>query len=893
MAIATSIRRSSNRILGGPAGWTLLAYLLGLSAYLFLGPGTPGNHNRILAAGELAALLIAAFYCGLTSRSVGRGSSRWSWFLLSLAYVAGLLGRLLWPGDELLVRTEPTSLVLTSLASGTFYLLVALAMVLRLRDRLARKESATAVLNALMLTVSAFGISWTYVCGPLLDRAQDPILAVIGVSWPIGDLLIFLTLATQILTWPLELVPVSSLYLLVAFVIQLGADTAFTLLAGGSRNEPGGVIDLLWILSCSVTALAAIEARRASTTRDVPRGWHEAVNLKRLGAVRESLPYLSLPVAVWLLYKAFENQDQMGGDSEGVTHVVVAIIVVIGFLTLVSNHRLSRSLARLSSELEDRVVARTSELNALNRIATELSLCRTSEQVLRTGLALACEAIEVGSGAVWLLRLDRRIELVAHRGTDQSMEGALAGLTKVVPSLMEGIEGRKAVVLSMSDVLECAVPPLEPAFGLSFHLLVAPLVSRGTVLGLLGQIGEIDQERIPSCRDLLESIGAEMGIALESAQRFEHAVYLADGDPVTDLYNHRALHRLLEEELKRQQRVGRPFSLLMMDIDGFKLFNDTYGHPRGDQVLRDIAGVLTHASRESDVVARYGGDEFAAILPDTSAEGAVTYSQRVRAALAEHPFMRSDGDRVLLRLSFGVAAYPEDGHTAHELVGCADANLYDSKDRGGDTVTVAKDLATREVAKVGAYGILDGLVTAVDHKDKYTRKHSEHVTRLALMIGQAMGLSEETQRTLRIAGLLHDVGKIGVPDRVLRKPGRLDDDEFAAVKQHAILGEMIVKDLPNIADVMAAIGAHHERCDGHGYPRGLRSEDIPLLGRILAVADSYSAMTTDRPYRKAMPPEDAKAELLKVAGTQLDPKVVATFVSLSLEDDDEQVLVAG
>jgi diguanylate cyclase (GGDEF)-like protein len=502
--------------------------------------------------------------------------------------------------------------------------------------------------------------------------------------------------------------------------------------------------------------------------------------------------------------------------------------VVCRLAILVSNHRLSKTLAQLSNELEDRVTARTSELNALNRVATSLSRCETSEEVLNTGLRLACEATRLSAGAVWILKPDGHTELIARYQIPHFLDEVISTLPERVSLLMERTKIGKAVVLTRSDLATPSFPKdLVPA--LPSFLVAAPLVSRGNVLGILGEIGDVDRRQAWGCCGLLEAVGAEMCVALESAQRFEHATYLADRDPVTNLYNHRAFQRCLQEELKRQQRAGRPSSLLMMDIDGFKLFNDTYGHPMGDQVLRDIAGVLTEASRETDVVARYGGDEFAAILPDTSADGAIAYAHRVRAAMGEHTFTRSDGGRVPLRLSFGIAAYPQDGHTTHELVGCADTNMYASKDLGGDTVTAANDTSSREIAKVGIFGILDGLITAVDHKDRYTRKHSEQVTRLSMIVGEAMGLSEETQRTLRIAGLLHDVGKIGVPDRLLRKPGQLDDEEFAAIRQHARLGEMIVKDVPNITDVLSAIGAHHERYDGRGYPRGLKgSEHTPV-----------------------------------------------------------------
>ena len=176
--------------------------------------------------------------------------------------------------------------------------------------------------------------------------------------------------------------------------------------------------------------------------------------------------------------------------------------------------------------------------------------------------------------------------------------------------------------------------------------------------------------------------------------------------------------------------------------------------------------------------------------------------------------------------------------------------------------------------------MLDGLVAAVDNKDHYTRQHSEDVTAYAVALAGELGLSAESQRTVRIAGLLHDVSKIGVPDRILRKPARLSDDETEIVKQHASLGEVIIKSVPNIGEVVDAVSAHHERFDGRGYPRGQAGAEIPLLGRILAVADAYSAMTTDRPYRRALSAQDARAELGRAAGSHLDPEVVRAFLSL-------------
>ena len=169
-------------------------------------------------------------------------------------------------------------------------------------------------------------------------------------------------------------------------------------------------------------------------------------------------------------------------------------------------------------------------------------------------------------------------------------------------------------------------------------------------------------------------------------------------------------------------------------------------------------------------------------------------------------------------------------------------------------------------------------MAAVDNKDSYTHRHSDEVTEYALAIAAALGLSDETQRIVRVAGLLHDVGKIGVPGSILRKPGRLTSDEYEIMKQHTLLGELIIQEVPNLKEIRAVVGSHHERWDGSGYPRGLAGEAIPLLGRIMSVADAYSAMISDRPYRSSLTTDVAIAELRAGAGTQFDPTLVELFV---------------
>lgn len=348
----------------------------------------------------------------------------------------------------------------------------------------------------------------------------------------------------------------------------------------------------------------------------------------------------------------------------------------------------------------------------------------------------------------------------------------------------------------------------------------------------------------------------------------------SETDSLTGLLNHRATHRALAVELKRCRRYGRYFSLLAMDIDGFKLLNDAHGHPTGDKILRMVADLLRNETRESDVVGRLGGDEFLIVLPEAAPSQASVLADRLRDALRRSPFSVSDEERIPIRVSIGIASYPEDGSRPGELIGSADQRLYVSKRRGGDAVTGAEDRDDEQVESSAVFDMLDSMVTAIDNKDCYTRRHSEQVTAYALAIAECLELPEEMREVLRISGMLHDVGKIGVPDRILRRPGRLTEAEFEIVKGHTLLGETIVAALPGGKEIRAAVVSHHERYDGGGYPCGLAGDEIPLLGRILAVADAYSAMTSNRPYRTALSRNEALLELRACSGTQFDPEIV-------------------
>jgi diguanylate cyclase (GGDEF)-like protein len=390
--------------------------------------------------------------------------------------------------------------------------------------------------------------------------------------------------------------------------------------------------------------------------------------------------------------------------------------------------------------------------------------------------------------------------------------------------------------------------------------------------------GAIRQHLVIESRDELGDVAAAFNTMSDQlGEAFSELQRLSETDALTGLLNHGAVNRVVERETARGRRYAVGFGLLVLDIDDFKLLNDTYGHPVGDQVLKRLAETLTRNTRETDLIGRQGGDEFLVVLPETRLPGAVAAAEKILAAASEQPYVTADGERIPVHVSIGVACFPEHGDKTNLLVAHADANLYTSKRAGGNTITCG-DGRNQAEASTAAFGMLEALVTAVDGKDRYTRRHSEEVTDHALALAEAIGLSEESKRTTRMAGLLHDVGKIGVPDALLRKPGRLTAEEFVIMKQHPVLGGALVQEVPNLEETRAGVVSHHERWDGTGYPRGLSGEAIPLLGRIMSVADPFSAMTTDRPYRKALSADEAVAELRAGAGSQFDPALVEPFI---------------
>jgi diguanylate cyclase (GGDEF)-like protein len=348
-------------------------------------------------------------------------------------------------------------------------------------------------------------------------------------------------------------------------------------------------------------------------------------------------------------------------------------------------------------------------------------------------------------------------------------------------------------------------------------------------------------------------------------------------DPLTGTLNHGAIVVALASRIEAARASGDAVEVGLVDVDNFRLLNDTHGDAAGDTALLELRLILSACAPEGSIVGRYGPDEFLVISKPGIVAALRPALDQLRADLKGVSLQYGDSEQLPLTVSAGICAFPLDADSVTGLLSIAAITLSEAKGSGGDAVRVA-EAAGATPAFTKSFDILQGLVIAIDTKDRYTKRHSEDVARYADFLADRLGLAPELRQAIHVAGLLHDVGKIGIPDQILRKPAKLTAEEMEAVQQHVALGHMIVRDLPQLDLVKAGIRFHHERWDGRGYLDRLEGEQIPLIARLLAVADAFSAMTTTRPYRKGLSVDEGLIRLEDSVGTQLDEALVWTFV---------------
>jgi diguanylate cyclase (GGDEF)-like protein len=356
-------------------------------------------------------------------------------------------------------------------------------------------------------------------------------------------------------------------------------------------------------------------------------------------------------------------------------------------------------------------------------------------------------------------------------------------------------------------------------------------------------------------------------------------------DDLTGVYNQRYLYERLTA-LDREASALRPLSLVFIDVDNFKYCNDVFGHQQGDRVLAAIGGILQGALEPPAFAARYGGEEFVAVLPGCSTEKAAKVAEKIRRQVEGHPFFtEAKQEEVAITVSCGVASLPTHAPNYKELIKRADHALYEAKSLKKNRVCVYSGvfedlLGAAEEKEKELINSVQTLVSVINAKDQYTYGHSLRVLRYASDLAKRLHLGTEEARLLRCAAFLHDVGKLEIDRYLLNKVEALTEQDLCTLRQHPCWGSEIVGSIPALREIAGVILYHHENYDGSGYPAKLRGAGIPLPARIIRVADSYDAMTTDRPYRKAMSPQKALEEIRHYAGTWYDPQVVEAFRSL-------------
>lgn len=355
-------------------------------------------------------------------------------------------------------------------------------------------------------------------------------------------------------------------------------------------------------------------------------------------------------------------------------------------------------------------------------------------------------------------------------------------------------------------------------------------------------------------------------------------------DWLTEVYNHRYFHDKLRENIMIGERNKEPVSMIFIDIDYFKHYNDLYGHQRGDVVLKKLGRLIKESVRTTDIAARYGGEEFAVILPNTLEKEAIEIAENIRVNIENTYFKGEENQpKGKLTASMGISVYPDKAKNDVELIKSADDALYRAKFFSKNRVEVYTSILDEMKINIDEKDVelvasIKTLISIINAKDRYTYGHVERVVIYSRLIAEKLKLNEKERNTLIYGAYMHDIGKINIPQDILMKKMKLTNDEWSQLKDHPANGVEIIKSVKSLQSVIPLIISHHERYDGKGYPNNLKADEIPFLARILTVVDSFDAMTSNRPYNNRKSYDEAIEEIKKCEGTQFDPELAEIFI---------------
>ena len=376
-------------------------------------------------------------------------------------------------------------------------------------------------------------------------------------------------------------------------------------------------------------------------------------------------------------------------------------------------------------------------------------------------------------------------------------------------------------------------------------------------------------------------LGFYVKIEKQHIEKLENMINI---DGLTELYNHRYFCDSLAEKIKIGEKENNPVSMIFIDIDYFKNYNDIYGHQKGDYVLKKIGKIIKSSIGNEHIPARYGGEEFAIILPDTTEGMAVNIAESLRKKI-ENTYFEGEENQPngKLTASMGVSVYPDKAGSDIELIKSADDALYRAKffykNRVEAYISILDEIKSNiDEEDIELVTSIKTLISVINAKDRYTYGHVERVVVYGRMLAESLGLNESDKNILIYGAYMHDIGKINISKDVLIKKMKLTHDEWEVLKQHPANGVEIIKSVKSLNMIIPLIISHHEKYDGTGYPNNLKGDEIPYLARVLTVIDSFEAMTSNRPYNKRKTYKEAIEELQRCSGTHFDPEIVKVFI---------------
>lgn len=617
---------------------------------------------------------------------------------------------------------------------------------------------------------------------------------------------------------------------------------------------------------------------------------------ERKPLTRENLAVLPAFLGLW-------SQEKEEIESEGIERLMplisrdrlIAILVLgkkqSGRYSLEDLHLLDSVTSQVAVSMEkeylrEQLREREVELSVINRCSAIIASSLNIQEIYGSFIEELKKVVDVSWSAI-VLAEESGLCCVAL----SSKEGSAYQVGDKLPMQGTGtgwvVTHKKAIVVpDLSQGVNFITGENFMRQGLR-SMVYLPLMAKGEAIGCLilasRQPNAYSQQHLV----LLEQVASQIAMPLENSRLYAQAEEKARFDELTGLLNRRSLDEMIDNEINRHSRYGGVFSLAILDLDSFKAFNDSKGHQSGDNLLGQVGYIIRNAIRNSDQAFRYGGDEFAILLPQTNINAASEVAERVRESIAAD----LDAEDIQITASIGLASWPEDGISHTDIIAAADLTLYRAKWSGGNRSYCAsgtlsplyfaeRNTDTKDSDGSKTVGIILNLAEAVDARSHYTRNHSKKVTEYALALAKSLNMGPSEMRRLEVCALLHNVGKIGISDELLNKPSELKVEEWEAIKVHPQLGANIVGHVPQLAACADGIRHHHEWYDGSGYPDGLKGDDIPLEARILAIADAFAAMTSERTYSDTLTHRNALEELKKGAGKQFDPALVEKFLSI-------------